>query len=135
MYWDQDLIECQFKCSNRHFSGQVRIYAGYDDLPRLAEALRGFPRSSTDSRTVELGTFRPDHGGGGVRLHLFCLDSVGHVAIDIKLRGDRCKAMGEVESVAARVRVEAAAIDSFVSELKDIDLARGKKTAFLLASD
>jgi hypothetical protein len=39
----------------------------------------------------------------------------------VKLRGDACKGLGEVESVALRIPVQAAAIDSFVSQIKQIE--------------
>jgi hypothetical protein len=118
---DQDVIKFRVTCSNGYFSGVASIYVGHDELPRLTEALRGFPSHLTDSRNFELGTFGPNYAGGGIRMHFYCRDSVGHAAVDVSLRGDACAAMGEVQSVALRLHIEAAAIDSFIEQLKALD--------------
>jgi hypothetical protein len=53
-------------------------------------------------------------------MHFRGLDSVGHAAVDVKLRGDACKALGEIESVALRIPIEAAAVDNFIRQLGTI---------------
>ena len=132
VFWsDQDVIECQFRCSNGRFSGVAEIYLSHDDLPRIASALEGFPSSATDSRELELGTFNPAHADGGVRLDCYCKDSVGHVVIEVKLRGDACKSLGEPESVALILPVEAASIDSFLTQVRAIDAEQIGSSAFL----
>jgi hypothetical protein len=117
VWFDQDVLECQLRCSNGRFSGVAEIYLSHDDLPKMAAALNGFPASAADSRNLELGTFAPNHADGGVRMNFYCKDSVGHAAVDVKLRGDACSALGEVESVSLRIPLEAAAIDSFVAQI------------------
>jgi len=97
-WFEQDLIECQFRCSNGRFSGHAEIYLDRDDLAKMAEDLRGFPLLADDSREFELGTFDPKHADGGIRMHFYCTDSMGHAAVDVKLRGDGCKALGEMGS-------------------------------------
>jgi len=87
----------------------------------MAEALSGFPSHTADSRNFELGTFNPNYAGGGIRMHFYCRDSVGHAAVDVKLRGGACVALGEVESVALRIPVEAAAIDAFLVQVRGMD--------------
>jgi hypothetical protein len=53
---------------------------------------------------------------------------------DVRLRGDACQDMGELESVALRIPVEAAAIDSFITEIKDMDMERiGAKASLHMA--
>jgi hypothetical protein len=52
--------------------------------------------------------------------HFQCTDSVGHAVVEVKLRGGACKGMGEVESVALRIFIQAAAIDSFVFQVKQM---------------
>jgi hypothetical protein len=122
VWWsDQDLTEYQFRCSNGRFSGHAEIYLNHDDLAKMAEDLRGFPSRADDSREFELGTFTPKHADGGIRMHFYCTDSVGHAAVDVKLRGDACKALGEVESVALRIPIEAASVDSFVAQIKRME--------------
>jgi hypothetical protein len=80
-------------------------------------ALHGFPSSGSDRRSVELGTFDPKYADGGVRMNFYCSDSRGHSIAEIKLRGDGCKALGEVESVALRIPIEPAGLDSFLAQI------------------
>jgi hypothetical protein len=129
MWFDQNVIEYQFKCSNGCFSGVAEIYLTHDDLPRMAEPLKGLPAAVSDVRNRELGTFNPKHADGGVRLRC---DSVGHAVIEVKLRGDSCNGLGEPESVALIFPVEAAAIDSFLTQLRSMDTEQIGATAFVL---
>jgi len=121
IWLDQDVLEFLFTCSNGRFSGQAEIYLSHDGLSEMAEALSGFPSHTKDSRHFELGTFNPDHADGGIRLHFRCTDSVGHAEVEVKLRGDACMGLGELESVALRIPVQPAAIDSFVSQIRQIE--------------
>jgi hypothetical protein len=121
VWFDQDVIELQVNCTNARFSGRANAYVARDDLPRIAEDLRGFPSSAADSRDFELGTFNPKHANGGIRMHFYCADLAGHALVEVKLRSDHCKALGEAESVALRIPVEASAIDSFVRQLSVMD--------------
>lgn len=122
---DQDVSQLQVRCSNGRFSGSASIYINHDDLCRMAEVLKGFPSHAADARSFELGTFNPNHADGGIRMHFYCRDSVGHAAVDVQLRGDACIALGEPESVALRIPVEAAAIDSFLVQTKGMDTNEG----------
>lgn len=115
--FDQNLIQIVFTCSNGYFCGGCEIYVSLDELSELANALHGFPSSPSDSRSVELGTFDPTYADGGVRMNFYCWDSRGHSIADIKLRGDGCKALGEVESVALRIPIELAGLDSFLAQI------------------
>ena len=100
----EDLVEVVFSCSNGYFSGHAEIYASCDGPSKLAEVISGFPSHKGDSRDFELGTFNSDHADGGARLHFFCKDSAGHAVVEVKLRGNACKGLGEMESVALRNR-------------------------------
>src|SRR5262249_7968304 len=86
VWFDQDLVECRFTCSNGRFSGSAEIYLDHDDLTRMADTLKGFPNTPSDVRNLELGTFNPKHADGGVRLRCYCKDSVGHAVMEVKLR-------------------------------------------------
>lgn len=125
IWFDEDLLEVLFSCSNGHFSGQAEIYLSHDEPSKLAKALAGFPSNPCDSRNFEIGTFNPEHADGGARMRFYCTDSSGHVAVDVVLRGDACKALGEVESVALRIPIEAAAVDNFISQLMTIGKSIG----------
>ena len=130
MWMDQDVLEFLFSCSNGRFSGHAEIYLSHDKLSELAEGLSGFPSHTKDSRDFELGTFNPDHADGGIRMHFCCTDSLGHAVVEVKLRGDASKGLGELESVALRIPIQAAAIDSFVSQIKQMENLVGA-TAYL----
>lgn len=130
IWLDQDVLQFLFSCSNGRFSGHAEIYVSHDKLSKVAQGLSGFPSHTNDSRDFELGTFNPDHADGGIRMHFCCTDSQGHAAVEVKLRGDACKGLGEVESVALRIPVQAAAIDSFVSQIKQMEKLVGA-TAYL----
>jgi hypothetical protein len=130
---DQNVVEFQINCSNGYFSGRAEIYASHDVLPKFASTLSGFPSKRTDSRDFELGTFDQNYTDGGVRLHFYCTDSVGHAAVEVRLRGDGCKALGEAESVALRIPIEAAAIDSFVSQVRDLKREIGARAYLQMA--
>jgi hypothetical protein len=125
VWFDNDVIELSFRCSNRYFSGCAKMYAAHEAPSELANALVGFPSSKGDTRNFELGTFDRNYAGGGVRMHFHCLDSAGHAAVDIKLREHGCEGPGEVHSVALRIRVEAAGIDEFVRQLKAMKVQTG----------
>ncbi len=128
--FDQKLIEIVFACSNGHFSGTCEVYLSRDELSELADTLKGFPLSGNDTRSVELGTFDPKYADGGVKMNFYCSDSRGHSIAEIKLRGDGCKALGEVESVALRIPIEPGGLDSFLAQIVAAGTEIGSK-AFL----
>jgi len=130
IWFDQDVIEVLLSCSNGYFAGASEIYVSHHGLSELADALQGFPSSVSDIRTVELGTFDPNHADGGLQMCLYCKDSSGCVDAELKLRGGGCKAFGEMESVALRMHLEPAGIDAFVLQLKRVDATIGA-SAFL----
>jgi hypothetical protein len=135
IYYDPDLVEYRFACSNGRFSGQAEAYLGYDEIPDLLKGLEGFPSGSPDCREFELGTFDPKCAGGGLRLRFTQVDSVGHSVVDIELRNDgRRSSAGYPESVVMRMPVLAAAIDSFVLETAAIGLNVGAKSFLQMSS-
>lgn len=126
----EDLLEVVFSCSNGYFSGQAEVYVSCNGLSKLANALRGFPTRPDDSRDFELGTFNHNHGDGGARMHFFCEDAAGHAVVEVKLRGGGCKGVGEVQSVALRIPIQAAGVDDFIEQLKVVGKTIGA-SAFL----
>jgi hypothetical protein len=106
------------------------VYVASESLSKLAKTLSGFPSSPDDFRDFELGTFNPDHADGGARMHFFCKDAVGHSVVEVKLRGNACKGPGEMESVALRIPIQAAAVDDFVRQLQALRKTIGA-SAFL----
>ncbi len=127
---DEHMFEVLFKCSNGFFSGRAEMYLDYGTPSKFADTLKGFPTSPADTREFEMGTFNPQHADGGVRMRFYCVDSPGHAAVDVRLRGNASAGLGEAESVALRIPIEAASIDDFVRQLKSMDSSIGA-SAFL----
>lgn len=126
----EDLLELVFTCSNGYFSGQAELYVTLDVLSKLAKTLTGFPSRPDDFRDFELDTFNPKYADGGARMHFFCSDAAGHGVVDVKLRRGGCEGLGEVQSVALRIPIQAAAVDTFVEQVKDLGKTIGA-SAFL----
>jgi hypothetical protein len=120
-WFDNDLVELAVSASNGRFSGSVETYADLEVFPKLAATLEGFPVSSTDARQFEFGTFDPSFAGGGARLQFRCLNHVGKSCVEIHLRADP-RVIGSNETASFIVGIEAAAIDTFVTQLKAIRL-------------
>ncbi len=119
LWSDQDVIKV--RCSNGRFSGDATMYFAHDDLSKLVQTLSGFPSHAGDLRRLEFGTFERNYAGGGIRMHFFCRDSVGHAVVDVQLSGDNCLKPGEPESVRLCMNVEAAGVDSFLAQLGSLD--------------
>lgn len=95
------------------------------DLSALADALIGFPSRPNDSRYFESGTFNVDRAGGGARMHFFCMDAAGHAVVEVKLRGDAGRGLGEMQSVALRIPNQAAGVDDFIEQLRGVGKITG----------
>jgi hypothetical protein len=124
-----DEFECalRFRASNDRFTGQTDIYALAQTVQAFATALRGFPVDPSDCREFEFGTFNPKWAGGGVRLRFSCIDSRGHAVVKVDLRSDASNSPEESGSASVFVPVEAAAIDSFVRQIKGLGAERGQR--------
>jgi hypothetical protein len=135
VWFDQDLIEYQVRCSNGSFCGAEKMYLSHGELLKAADDLSGFPSHVKDSRQVQFGTFESNNAGGGIHMGFYCVDSVGHAAVLVKIRSDGCKAMGEAQSVALYIPVEAGAMDSFVAQARSISEATKGAKAYLHMAD
>lgn len=117
----EDQLQVLFRCSNGYFAGQAEIYVSSERLSDFGNVIRGFPSSPADSREFEVGTFNPEYADGGARMRFFCEDSAGHAVVEVKLRGGASQGMGEVESVALRIPIQAAAVDDFINQLQGLE--------------
>ncbi|MBC8330220.1 MAG: hypothetical protein ISR76_05215 [Planctomycetes bacterium] len=116
LYSDNHLVELRIQVANGRFQGQADMYVALDWATQLTGRLRGFPDSVGASREIELGNWKPDCGGGGLRLAIRTTDRAGHLAVDLQLRA--CPhSQGSEESVQFRAAVDPADIDEFVAEL------------------
>ena len=135
IWFDQDVIEVVFACSNGCFAGSAYIYLSHDDLSGLVETLQGFPAHDADTRGTELGTLNPEFAGGGVRMNFYCRNARGSCVVEVKLRTGACKELGEVESVALKIPIEAAGVDSFLKQVAKMTIAIGTGAALPMVSD
>ncbi len=88
IWFDDEVVELRVHGSNGRFAGTAELYASPDVFSEVAKSLRGFPSSIRDHRQIELGTFDPFCGGGGVRLTLRCVDATAHAVIEMSIRTD-----------------------------------------------
>ena len=125
MWFDDDVVELSVHGSNGRFAGTTELYASPDVFSEVANSLRGFPSSIRDHRQIELGTFDPSCGGGGVRLTLRCVDAAAHAVIEMSVRTDPRYHYGQTETAELVIPVEAAAIDEFVVALQRMEVTVG----------
>jgi hypothetical protein len=130
---DQDVLEVRVTAWNGAFGGSADVYVGIGDLAEAAAKLEGFPRQHSDSRDLELGAFGPKFAGGAVRICFSCKGAVGHSFIEAKIEADYLNAE-KAQSVFLFGPVEAAAVDTFVSELQRLEVEQDR-VAFLRISE
>ena len=129
---DADIVEVRLSAWNGLFGGSANIYAAIGELSESAQKLKGFPRNPTDKRILEFGEFGPKAAGGAAILSFYCVDSAGHVSIEVRIESETRGAI-PAQSVLLVAAVEPAAIDSFSSDLSRIE-ADQQGTAFLRTS-
>jgi hypothetical protein len=120
IYADKDLLELRVQASNGVFRGQAEVYADLETLKKFANLLCEFPANNGDTREFELGTFDAAYAGGGAGFRFYCLDSVGHLLAEVKLRTDPRLRAGTSDVAMIHISVEAGGIDSFVGELEQM---------------
>jgi hypothetical protein len=120
IYIDNELIKLRVSAWNGLFGGEADVYESVGRLSEIATLLQGFPSSVTDSREFGLGSFGDDSAGGGVSLRLFCRDRSGHIAAEVSIESD-FDSNGKAQSVNLLFLCEAAAIDVFVAQLRNVD--------------
>ena len=130
---DSDLQEVVVSISSKDFAGRVNLYAGPSELIKLAEELRGFPRSADDRREYQLGQDNLA-GYGTARLLFFCKDSTGHVIAQAELCANPHEAKIGAESSVVHVVAVPSDIDRFERELRSISNHVGASAALKSAA-
>jgi hypothetical protein len=120
IYRDGDVLEVRVIGWNGAFGGVANVYVGIGRLGEVATLLQGFPSSVTDDREFTLGAFGGEFAGGGVSLRFRACGGAAHVVVESKIEADSDSAAPR-QSVVFVMPTEAAAIDSFVEELRSID--------------
>jgi hypothetical protein len=68
-------------------------------------------------------------------MSFYCVDTVGHAVVAVKMNADGCKGFGfEPQFVSLYVPVEARAIDSFVEQARSIRGTKGAKAYLHMAN-
>lgn len=117
---DADIFEVRVSAQNGLFSGSANIYLGIGELAESAENLTGFPSNPSDKRTLDFEAFGPQVASGAVTLSFYCVDSAGHASVEVKIESDH-RGKIPAQSVQLIAAVEAAAVDSFVSDLRRLE--------------
>jgi hypothetical protein len=116
---DPDYLGIEIFASSCRFSGATKIYAGLDQLKRLADAIHGFPEGRSDERKFVFGTKDKGFAGGYCSLRFYCKDELGHGSLAVELEDD-----GKWHSAASATfafPVLAADIDAFVQRLRAVN--------------
>jgi len=128
VWFDEDILELRIGASNGRFAGEIEAYAPLDACRQLADTLKGFPLNASDIREFEVGTFDSNNAGGGARIRFHCTNGAGHAAADISVRTDPQHVGGTSETASFSINIEAAAVDTFVQQLRDMRLEDGQST-------
>jgi hypothetical protein len=123
IWYDADMIELRVIASGVAFRGEAKVYVGIGQLEEAAATLRGFPRSPADGRELTLGPFDPKFVRGAVKMRFYCSDSSGHAYVEAKIESHETSG-GTRESALLSIPIEAVALDSFVEELRRLELRK-----------
>lgn len=116
---DEDLQEVVISASSGLFSGQVNLYAGWNELKEIAERLRGFPSNRDDKREFTIGQDNLS-GYGTASLRLYCVNSRGHVAVEVTLHTNPANSSDGKESAVVIVPAVVGDIDRLAADLRSI---------------
>lgn len=120
MWHDEDLIEVRVTATNGVFSGAACIYVALDALHAAADVLSGFPSGPSDRRRIEWG----GAGLGSAVLEFVVTDGLCHCQVIVDVRtGDQCRDVPG-QSATVLLPVEPAAIDRFVTKLRQAGMDR-----------
>jgi hypothetical protein len=123
IYKAEDLIEVRISAWNGVFGGTADVYLEIGRLEEIAARLQGFPSHPSDTREVVLGAFGPEFAGGGVSMRFHCADRSGHAYVESRIESGE-KRGRSTDSAFLTLHIEAAAVDSFVDELRRLGADR-----------
>jgi hypothetical protein len=130
IWFDDDMIELRCAGWNGSFGGAVSVYEGLDGPQSIAEKLCGFPKTPSDEREVIFGNFGRDPAGGGLKMRFHCIGGAGHAYVEAAFEANR-EVAGTIQTAVLSTRVEAAAVDAFVEELRAIGIKRAGRARLI----
>jgi hypothetical protein len=116
LWSDVDVVEVRISAWTGLFGGVADVYVGKDALGEMAAVIQGFPDRPLDRREVTFGSFGADSAGGAASFQ-FCADKVGRAHVESRIESGSADS---VQSVSLALPIEAAAVDSFVVELRRV---------------
>ncbi|MCI0349663.1 MAG: hypothetical protein L0Z53_09585 [Acidobacteriales bacterium] len=116
---DADVLHLSVSAWNGAFGGTANVYVNRYGLDEIATKLEGFPRDPRDTRAFELGATRFKEADGGLSVTAYCTDNSGHPCLKLRIVSEYGP-NGPVESAQLVLSVEAAAVDQFVEELRQL---------------
>jgi hypothetical protein len=122
------MLEVRVSVWNGRFGGTTDVYISHSELSDAANSLAGFPQTLTDAREFQLGSFGPQYGGGASAIRLWCADGAGHVRLQARIESD-FNQTATAESATLFAGLEPSAIDSFVAELRQVELTHAGTAA------
>jgi hypothetical protein len=120
---DEDVFDVRVTAWNGTFGGSANVYVAIGGLREAAAKLEGFPHQPSDKRELEFGAFGPKFAGGAASMHFSCKDAAGHAFLEARIESEY-DTTEKAQSVTLFGTVEAAAIDTFVSELRRLEVER-----------
>jgi len=130
---DEDLQEVVVSASSGLFTGQVNLYAGWNELESIAESLRNFALHPTDRREIQLG--QEDLSGYGTAIiTVYCTDSLGHLAIEVAMSTNPADSAKGKESAVVVVPSVVGDLDRFADELRRINIHVGSQAVLRSAA-
>jgi hypothetical protein len=129
---DADVASIFISASNGDFAGAAEPYISLDGLAEAADRLAGFPKKADDTREIAFGASGKGSAGGFVYLKFSCFDGAGHGCVELRFESKNEARISKgcydwVESATFCAKIEAAAVDEFVAELRQLDSDRDGK--------
>ena len=124
IWFDDDMLELRVSASNGRFSGQSTFYASLDEPMKFANHISGFPKSTGDVREYEFGG-ADLQGYGGAKIRMSCKDGSGHLDIKVSISSTLFSDVQELETTSLHFATVPSEIDSFVDDLRKIQIRVG----------
>jgi hypothetical protein len=118
-----DMLEMRVSAWNGVFGGATVLYVPREQLQETAARLEGFPSAPGDAREVILGGFGTEVAGGAVSMLLYCAERSGDPHVEAKIEAGEITA-GTLQSATLSLPVDAAAVASFVADLRRLAAQR-----------
>src|SRR5688572_2999871 len=109
------LVRYSIRLANPGFAARTATWGNVGDHLALADALEGFPKSSSSKVDYRFGT----PGTGTCELEFFCIDALGHLGVWATFESTYSVGRSDRHETASLfMRCDSASIDEFVSSLR-----------------